>query len=205
MSAALDAPLTVLVGTWNVNAKYTKIDLEYWLRASGSGVKKPDVVVAGLQEMVPLDAMHVAVQDVSARKAAAKWAAILEAVMDRQGDYCLLAQCHLVGVFISVYVKEALLPRVWGISTAVKACGLLGGQLGNKGGCAVRFGIDNTTLCFLSAHLAAHRDQQGLVPSPLSPSDPSIPRSLAPSLPRSLPPCPRCTPSLRAQSLQHTP
>lgn len=108
--------------------------------------------------MVELSTMNVAISDHAANSAASKWAKAIDAVVDRSGTYVLVERAHLVGVYLCVFVRRELLPHVWGVCEATKTCGLLDGALGNKGGCAIRFGLFRSTLCFVSAHLAAHRD-----------------------------------------------
>jgi len=62
----------------------------------------------------------------------------------------------MVGLHILVIAKTALLPHIGAVQAAQVATGVLG-IMGNKGAVAVRFRVHDTTLCFLCAHLAAHR------------------------------------------------
>lgn len=66
----------------------------------------------------------------------------------------MVAVEHLVGMFITVVVREEVLCRLSDISTAQCGVGLLG-HGGNKGAVAVRFKLDNTSACFVCSHLAS--------------------------------------------------
>ena len=44
-----------------------------------------------------------------------------------------------------------------GVATARIPTGAVGGRLGNKGACAVRLRVESTDICFVAAHLSAHR------------------------------------------------
>ncbi|XP_028798166.1 type I inositol polyphosphate 5-phosphatase 4 isoform X1 [Neltuma alba] len=70
--------------------------------------------------------------------------------------YTLLASKKMVGIFISVWIRQEL-PRKYHVSNVKVcpvACGIMG-CLGNKGSVAVSMLIEGTSFCFVTAHLAA--------------------------------------------------
>ena len=70
--------------------------------------------------------------------------------------YMLVASKKMVGVFISVWLKQEVV-RKWCVSNVrvcSVACGVMG-YLGNKGSVAVSMSIEGTSFCFVAAHLAS--------------------------------------------------
>lgn len=72
------------------------------------------------------------------------------------GKYTLVASKKMVGIFISVWVRQELLRkyRVTNVKVCSVACGIMG-YLGNKGSVAVSMLIEGTSFCFIAAHLAS--------------------------------------------------
>ena len=70
--------------------------------------------------------------------------------------YKLMASKKMVGVFISVWMKNELLMKycVSNVKVCSVACGIMG-YLGNKGSVSVSMSIDGTSFCFIAAHLAS--------------------------------------------------
>ena len=62
----------------------------------------------------------------------------------------------MVGIALLVYVKAEHVTYVQDVQGVSIGVGLMG-VMGNKGACAVRMQLYDSTLCFVSAHLAAHR------------------------------------------------
>ena len=157
--------IRVVCGTWNANGKNMPtldLDLTPWLACGGGPA---DVYAVGAQEMVDLTAANVLTEGKSAKRADA-WVAMLEAALAGLPGgvrYERLASRHLVGVFLVVFARSEP-ARPGGFSAAKcsqvddgsAGVGVMG-MLGNKGGCAVRFRAFDTTVCVVSAHLAAHR------------------------------------------------
>jgi len=65
----------IFLGTWNVNAKGKDEPLDSWLCADWgpNGENSPDIIAIGLQEMVDLNAVNVAVDNKSAQKIRLGW------------------------------------------------------------------------------------------------------------------------------------
>ncbi|KAM3286622.1 type IV inositol polyphosphate 5-phosphatase 6 [Capsicum chacoense] len=75
---------------------------------------------------------------------------------DRVGSYKLMASKKMVGVFISVWLRRALLKKycVSEVKVSSVACGIMG-YLGNKGSVCASMSIGGTSFCFVAAHLAS--------------------------------------------------
>ena len=65
----------------------------------------------------------------------------------------------LLEMRLIVFARCCLRPAITEIEHAFEATGLLG-VVGNKGGIAIRFRCHDTSLCFISTHLAAHEGQK---------------------------------------------
>ncbi|CAM9157086.1 unnamed protein product, partial [Sphacelaria rigidula] len=74
-----------------------------------------------------------------------------------QPSFVLVAKEHLVGTWLAVFVRTAMLPSVADVRTGTVTAGMLG-LMGNKGGVGVRFRVHDSSVCFVSSHLAAHRE-----------------------------------------------
>ena len=157
--------LKVWVGTYNVNGKKPEFPVDMFVCA---GEKKRgdkfchDLVVVGFQEMVDLNVQN-AVSDTATKERTAQWLQLIERSLEdscrRNGEdgYALLGTKSLVGLMICVFVLKKHRPNVAGVQTCSVATGVMG-VVGNKGACAVRFELFDTSFCFVCAHLAAHTD-----------------------------------------------
>ncbi|TMW64264.1 hypothetical protein Poli38472_012886 [Pythium oligandrum] len=74
-------------------------------------------------------------------------------------QYVLVAKVELLEMRLLVFVHSK--HRVSGIEKHSIATGL-GSVIGNKGGLILKLVLHNTSLCFVSCHLAAHQDQKFL-------------------------------------------
>jgi hypothetical protein len=64
---------------------------------------------------------------------------------------------HLVGLLLCVYVKKHLCDSIKDVRTCSTGVGIMG-VLGNKGGIGISMNIFDSSICFISAHLAAHTE-----------------------------------------------
>ncbi|TPX50429.1 hypothetical protein SeLEV6574_g00906 [Synchytrium endobioticum] len=145
--------ITIVVGTWNVNGKGGEGDrLERWLVSVKA--KQPDMYILGIQEMIELTANQIITADTSALRQ--KWGAIFIDTINKatRAPYVLLRSLHLVALGIFVMVRPDQAERVRNVQVSLKRTGM-GGMAGNKGGVAVSFSYYDTSMCFVSAHLAA--------------------------------------------------
>lgn len=173
---------TVMVASWNVNGSVEEAcNLNPWLKLKGSSFL-PDIAVIGLQELISLSATNVVGSSVTktmSNESAAQWTDILGAYFDdvvspvQSGEesipeegkddnvdrspYVLVASEVMVGVWIAMYVRSWVVPHVSGVLCGEMATGV-GGMLGNKGGLGIRMKLHDSTICFVTSHLTAHRD-----------------------------------------------
>ncbi|KAH8060721.1 hypothetical protein JL722_4834 [Aureococcus anophagefferens] len=161
----------IFCGTYNVNGKREKaLALSWWLM-QGWTTSAPHLFVITLQEMIDLSAANVVketIADTRSKQAAEDWAAELRRAFGyvaaaRPGCFDgatpqLIAEEHMVGIALFVFAwDETVLSSVEDLCSAKIPTGAVGGRLGNKGACAVRFRLRASTLCFVGAHLSAHR------------------------------------------------
>lgn len=172
--------IKALFFTWNAGAstpsslRYSDGDGAFFqdlVQSSGS----PDILVFGFQELVDLeDKKLTAKRFLKPKKKEAgtdqermshqyrDWRDFLMKTLDdympADDLYHLLHTAPMVGLFTCVFVKATLRDRIRGLQGAEVKRGM-GGLHGNKGCVAVRFRIDDTSLCFVNCHLAAGQSQ----------------------------------------------
>lgn len=145
----------VFCGTWNVNGKKLDGDLSSWLLPHGE--ERADLYAIGFQEMVDLNAMNVAIDGGKAKGRSEFWCEKSQECLDSTGTkYSLVMEKHLVGLLILIYVKTSVVSKVKDVRATSTGVGLLG-MMGNKGAVAVRMSFQESSLCFVCTHLAAHR------------------------------------------------
>ncbi|EKV17476.1 hypothetical protein PDIG_14280 [Penicillium digitatum PHI26] len=130
------------VGTFNVNGRDEGpgTDLTPWLfPESDESDEDPSIFVVGFQEIVALSPQQIMSTDPSTRK-----------VWERAVHDCLNSHSKAKGTGKYVHLRSGQL-----VGAAVLLYTGLSGIAGNKGGCAIRFDFSNTSVCFVTAHLAA--------------------------------------------------
>jgi inositol polyphosphate 5-phosphatase INPP5B/F len=115
--------------------------------------------------MVDLTVTNVAL-GAQSKKASQQWVQLLDQALNdnnpaialRNPDdrYECIGTRYLVGVNIAVYVRSRYRAFVSEVQDAEAPVGVMG-VMGNKGGVSLRLKIFDTTMCFVCAHLAAHR------------------------------------------------
>lgn len=65
---------------------------------------------------------------------------------------------NLVGIQTIIFAKNELNDRISDLEFDSIKCGFAG-QLGNKGGVAVRFNVDDTSIAILNCHLPAGKSK----------------------------------------------
>ena len=152
--------IPILVGTFNLNGKTTGAseDLSPWLCSKpSSGDPDPDIVAVGFQEIVELSPQQIMSTDPDRRhiwEHAVKDTLNNNASRRSQDDYVLLRSGQLVGAALMLFVKASVLPSIKNVEGSIKKTGL-SGIAGNKGAVAIRLEYGSTTICFVTAHLAA--------------------------------------------------
>ena len=150
----------IIAGTFNLNGKKhgIKEDLSPWLCPPvDQSLQQPEIVAVGFQEIVELSPQQIMSTDPNVRLAweeAVKRTLNVNAQLHGSEEYVLLRGGQLVGASLSVFVKASVLPLVKNVEGSLKKTGM-SGMAGNKGAVAIRMEIANTSLCLVTAHLAA--------------------------------------------------
>ncbi|EST05593.1 Endonuclease/exonuclease/phosphatase [Kalmanozyma brasiliensis GHG001] len=146
--------ISIFVGTFNLNGKAPGEPLIPWLFPDGQE-QEPDIFAIGFQEIVELTPQQILMTDPDKIRI---WEAkIMETIARRPGArsrYILLRSEQLVGTALVVLIKEELVNDVRLVEAATRKTGLKGVS-GNKGGVAIRMDYYDTSICFVTAHLAA--------------------------------------------------
>ncbi|XP_021342465.1 synaptojanin-1-like isoform X1 [Mizuhopecten yessoensis] len=169
--------LRIFIGTWNVNGgkhfrsiAFKHQSISDWLLdapkiaaenhpellTEGADLSKPvDIFAIGFEEMVDLNASNIVkVSTTNARE----WQKELQKVISRDNKYVILTSVQLVGVVLYVFIRPHLAPCIRDVAVDQVKTGM-GGAAGNKGGVAIRFLYNSTSMCFICAHLAAGQSQ----------------------------------------------
>ncbi|KAJ5217507.1 uncharacterized protein N7469_011132 [Penicillium citrinum] len=150
----------IWIGTFNVNGRDAGpgSDLSPWLFPDEPEPhEEPDIFAVGFQEIVDLSPQQIMSTDPGTRKV---WEQAVQECLNKRSQmngtskYVLLRSGQLVGAALMIYVKADALKDIKNVEGTVKKTGL-SGIAGNKGGCAIRFDFSNTSICFVTAHLAA--------------------------------------------------
>lgn len=158
-------PLKVL--TWNVNGKLDTIDeiREKLLFPTyyEMPTDDPKMVIIGLQEMVELSAANVIENSVAKTSSSTErfqnWKdMVLQVLQDRNPSYTYVGGECMVGIGLMVFCDGSLLSDIRNVQVQKLARGV-GGVLGNKGAVYLRLDLMDSSLCFISAHFAAHREK----------------------------------------------
>ncbi|KAJ5218285.1 uncharacterized protein N7498_000384 [Penicillium cinerascens] len=145
------------VGSFNVNGRDEGpgADLTPWLFPEADDANEdPTVFAVGFQEIVDLSPQQIMSTDPSTRKV---WEKAVQQCLNNRArmkgtsKYVLLRSGQLVGAALMIYVKLDALKEIKNVEGTTG----LSGIAGNKGGCAIRFDFSNTSICFITAHLAA--------------------------------------------------
>ncbi|XP_030566792.1 type II inositol 1,4,5-trisphosphate 5-phosphatase isoform X1 [Drosophila novamexicana] len=145
--------IIVYCATWNVNNRPcwdNNNSLRPWL---ASGEKAPDIYAIGLQE---LDTTAKAMLNGNQMQMyAAQWIRkMVESVHDGV-EYEELQSVRLSGIMLTVIVRKEVRQHIVRCRVNSVARGMFN-ALGNKGGVAVSFQLNEAKICFVNSHLAAH-------------------------------------------------
>ena len=134
----------------------------------GSAQDQDDIFVLGLQESV-VDQTGASVGNASKAKQIAKGSIGITSSLDQfwidcvsgaLGDGWHLVSLQTLGEMrLLVWARDQIKDDITELETADEACGI-GGVVGNKGGLVCKFKVKDTSLCFISVHLAAHEGEK---------------------------------------------
>lgn len=152
--------INILVGTFNLNGKTSGLntDLSPWLCPDVDPSQQcPEIVAVGFQEIVELSPQQIMSTDPDRREA---WEKAVKKCLNHNAEkygkdeYVILRGGQLVGASLSVFIRSDHLKHVKNVEGSLKKTGM-SGMAGNKGAVAIRFEYANTSICFVTAHLAA--------------------------------------------------
>lgn len=154
-------PIYLWVGTFNLNGKTTGIDqdLSPWLHAQSRSFHLDyDIYAIGFQEIVELSPQQIMSTDPAHR---ARWEQAVKVSLNENphrlnpnDEYVLLRSGQLVGAALMIFVKASVLSSIKNVEGSIKKTGM-SGIAGNKGAVAIRMDFSSTSICFVTAHLAA--------------------------------------------------
>ncbi|KAJ3327372.1 hypothetical protein HDU76_011920 [Blyttiomyces sp. JEL0837] len=170
--------IRMFVGSWNLDAnKPEAMDgrrkedqvLQQWFSKLKS--IPPEILVIGFQELVDLESKKVNAKQIffEATKNSSKahldhrfaaWRDRLIKTVQENFDvsYRVIECQQMVGLFQCIFILEREAQRCKALGSAQVKTGL-GGFHGNKGSIATRLILDDSSICFLNCHLAAHQSQ----------------------------------------------
>lgn len=135
-----------------------------------------DVLVFGFQELVDLEDKRLTAKtlltskkkndtgelhDSHSRQYKLWQEYLIAAVSAQSGNaYSHIISAQMVGLFTCVFAKTHLQPHIRHVGSATVKTGFAG-IMGNKGGLLVRMVVQDTSICFVNAHLAAGQDALG--------------------------------------------
>lgn len=67
-------------------------------------------------------------------------------------SYTKIHHFAMVGILIVAYCRDSVKSRIWNLTSSKVWTGF-GGKAGNKGGVALRFDLDDTSIVFCNCHL----------------------------------------------------
>ncbi|KAL7033635.1 hypothetical protein ACKWTF_007654 [Chironomus riparius] len=142
-------PYKVYCATWNVNLNQPVEDLslrELLFTTNDA----PDIYCIGLQE-IDMSAETIIKSET---RPDYNWIAKILEGAHPSDIYEELVTVRLVGMMLTILVKKSIRSSISKICTSMVGTGTL--KFGNKGGVGASFQLNETCLCFVNSHLAAH-------------------------------------------------
>lgn len=142
-------PYKVYCGTWNVNLNLPgeDLNLKEWLAITEDS---PDIYAIGLQE-IDMSAETILRGET---RPDYNWIAKIMEGLHVADTYEELTTVRLVGMMLTVVVKKSIRSSISKVCTSYVGTGTM--KFGNKGGVGVSFQLNETFMCFVNSHLAAH-------------------------------------------------
>ncbi|KAJ8324712.1 Inositol-1,4,5-trisphosphate 5-phosphatase 1 [Batrachochytrium dendrobatidis] len=150
---AKPSELNILLRTYNLHGKMPSIEaLMTWLNPTYTVL--PDIIVIGVQELIELTPDRYISTDTNLLRFQLE-AKLLTALNSKPSvKYVVLRSIHLVALGLFVFVKPEITHHIKKLETATVKTGL-GGMAANKGGVGLSIAYHDTSMVFITAHLAA--------------------------------------------------
>jgi hypothetical protein len=116
-----------------------------------------DIFVFGFQEIVKLNADQILNTDTTNAKMWAE-AILYQLNLKRQRKVILLRQEQMVGICVIVLVSKDQAECIKGLQVQRSEVGV-GGLAGNKGALGIKLSYNDSSMCFVCAHLSAGQHQ----------------------------------------------
>ncbi|KAI5705299.1 hypothetical protein M8J76_016060 [Diaphorina citri] len=137
----------IFVGTWNVSNKPISKEflLNDWLHPASEKHVLPDIYAE-------LDLSKEAIlYDRSSREK--DWLAVITKCLETLPEnYTQVEAIRMLGIMMVIFVRDSFLSQI----TNIDKDRMSSGDLGNKGGVAIRFELYRTGICFICSHFASH-------------------------------------------------
>lgn len=146
--------VSIFCGTWNVGSSAPVDSISNFIPSNTY-----DLYAIGLQEC-PHTQREAWVAEIQRQigGSGAEFTSLSDKERDEQSSYQIVGSAKLWEISLVVFARRDMAYKVTCREVATVACGV-GDVLGNKGGAAVFFRIEDTTLCFLTCHLAARAER----------------------------------------------
>jgi len=119
-----------------------------------------DMIVIGLQEIINLNNPFSSTLDILSLSQTIHWKQKLLNVINSNSNgikYNVISTVNCVGMCMLLYVRDDICCRISDLRTSITPTGFLG-IFGNKGAVSISIVIDDTTMCFVNAHLTSGRE-----------------------------------------------
>ncbi|ELT95411.1 hypothetical protein CAPTEDRAFT_130250 [Capitella teleta] len=144
-------PYRIFCGTWNVNGQQASEAINEWL-CPAEDSEPPDIYAIGFQELDLSKNAYIFSESVREED----WYKRIKEALHPKAKYKKVVKLvRLVGMMLVVFIRKGLELEIYDVMSGTVGTGIMG-VMGNKGGVAVRFGLRDSTLCFVNSHLAAH-------------------------------------------------
>lgn len=144
--------MSIFIVTWNVGNFVPTKQFDSSQLFDFEGLDAPDIIAVGLQEHIQLNASNVVAG--MGEPLDFLWNEILLEHLKKYGHYIFVQKETLVGILLIIYIKVNIKDRISNLEVDTVKTGLAG-TLGNKGLVAIKFNIDDTSVCFMNCHMEA--------------------------------------------------
>ncbi|VIO96278.1 Uncharacterized protein BM_BM14491 [Brugia malayi] len=147
---------SVFITTFNVNGCIPTLDgIPSWLNCEG--ILPPDFYIIGLQEMD--FSPQAFIMNASTRHM--EWKVIIAKSFPKGTDYDLVSEIRLVGILLAVYRRIGSKIKVHpseidAVMVPTGRYNVFGRALSDKGAVAISMCMNDTAVCFVNVHFAAH-------------------------------------------------